>query len=320
MITAKNTGLVIMYHYVLDSRESAPGGIRPLFVDEFEKQLDWLQDRFQIVAPGEFLSAAGDGFKSNSKPLCLLSFDDGTRDHVEIVAPILQSRSLSAVFFVLTWPSELRKMPVTQALHWVLGQPEEQIWAQIQDFAERELGGLDALGSAQEAARIYHYETGLRGLIKYAINFALPPQAAAEIISQIAAAQGKSLEELSSEWFLSESHIQQLDSMGMEVGMHGSSHQSATQLGVDGIADEVRHSSAYFKSLLGKEPIWFCCPFGGSDLRESSSVINQACREVNVGAIATSEKAFVTPETNLYEIPRYDCIYLPPRSDELLKP
>lgn len=312
-----DNALVVMYHYILDNRESAPAGIRPLFTDEFEQQLDWLEENFQIVAPEEFLFAVKNGMKSAAKAPCLLTFDDGTRDHWEVVAPVLRRRSLRGIFFVLAWPTQRRKMPVTHALHWLLGQPEEEVWRGLRSFAEENLGGTDALGSSGEAMRVYHYETGLRGLIKYAVNFALPPEAAEEVITSLAQAHGQALDQLAAQWFLGEREIKLLSDSGMEIGMHGSSHRSLTQLGGKGMAEEVVHSSAYLHSLTGKAPTWFCWPFGDSDLDKGTEIVQQACRRLGVEAVVTTEKSFATSKTDPYKIPRYDCIYLPPRSNEL---
>lgn len=308
--------IVVMYHYVRESRETSPAGIRPLFTNEFEAQLDWLEDNFQIVSAEEFLFRVAYGVESSRKPPCLLTFDDGTRDHLEVVAPILRGRSMPALFFVLTWPSELQRMPATHALHWILAQPEEEVWAKLKNFAEERLGGIHSLGSFEDAMKLYHYETGLRGRIKYAVNFALPPEVAEEMIAEFVAAKGKTSKELTNEWFLSEEEIKQLQSFGMEIGIHGCSHRSLAQLGPKGMADEIRYSSSYLKDLLGKAPAWLCCPFNGAGLKEDVAIIHQACREVNIRANVTGRKAFVAPETDLYDIPRYDCIDLPPRSSE----
>ena len=119
-----NQALAVTYHYVRERSAGVPGGIRPLWRDEFEQQLDWLSERYDIVHPDAFLAGVGAG----DRPPCLLTFDDGTRDHLEVVAPILSERGLSGVFFVLTWPLEERRMPLTHAVHWVLGENERQVW------------------------------------------------------------------------------------------------------------------------------------------------------------------------------------------------
>jgi len=307
-----------MYHYVHESSHSSPEGIRPLFLQEFEQQLDWLQGNFQIVSPGEFLQSIKEGLGSSPKAPCLLTFDDGTRDHWEVVAPALLRRSLSGLFSVLTWPTQDQKMPVTQALHWLLGQPEEQVWARLQNFAKANLGGIAALGDEKEVSRVYGYETRLRGQIKYALNFALPSEASEEAIVELAQSYDQQLDQLAEQWFLSEQQIKQLSAAGMEIGIHGSSHRSLTQLGAKGMAWELEQSSAYLHSLTGAVPTWFCWPFGDSGEGRDTEVVQQACQNIGIEAVVTTEKSFLSPNTNPYDIPRYDCISLPPRSNELL--
>lgn len=313
-----DAAIAVMYHYIRESKESSPRGIRPLFVFEFERQLDWLEENFRIVSPEEFLLIVQDGPKSTPKAPCLLTFDDGTRDHWEVVAPVLQRRSLSAAFFVLTSPTQNRIMPVTHALHWLLGQPEDQVWAELQEFAEAKLGGVDALGDREEAARVYDYETGLRGLIKYAVNFALPRDVSEEVIAALAQAQGQPLDQLAAEWFLSEQQIKNLSAAGMEIGIHGSSHLSLSQLGAKGMVEEVTHSFDYLHSLTGKAPTWFCWPFGQHGSGHDTEIVHRECRRLGVQAVVTTEKAFVTAHFDPYRIPRYDCVSLPPRSNELI--
>ena len=310
--------MVVMYHYVRKSVESSPQGVRPLLTSEFEEQLDWLDSNFRIVAPEEFLVELGGDLGWGSKPPCLLTFDDGTKDHLEVVAPVLQNRSLPALFFVLTWPIEHQWMPVTQALHWALGQPEDQLWEKLKDFAKARLGGVETLGSAEDAIRAYHYETRLRALIKYAVNFAMPFEAAQELLEQLVDAEGMSISNLANQWFLMEEEVKQLHTMGMSLGMHGCSHKSFAQLGGDGIRNEIRHSSAYLTQLLGEAPTWFAAPFGGAGFTGDMDLIYQSCREVGVTAIVTARNGLVDRESDQYEIPRVDCVYLPPRSRELI--
>src|SRR5260221_3849592 len=165
-------GLVVMYHYVRPDGATIPGGIRPMLTGEFERQLDWLERHYSIVRPHEFEGwIAGEG--SLAKPPCLLTFDDGTRDHAEVVTPILQSRGLGGVFFVLSGPAEDGMMPLTHAVHWLLGQPDAVTWELFERYAHERLGGAAALGDPIEAKRIYHYEPELRARIKYAANMAL---------------------------------------------------------------------------------------------------------------------------------------------------
>ena len=94
---APNKGIVVTYHYARDGHSEIPGGITPILVDVLERQHDWLQSNFEIVSGPEFLKSYDHAFEDGKKSPCLITFDDGTRDHLETVLPILERRCLSLI-------------------------------------------------------------------------------------------------------------------------------------------------------------------------------------------------------------------------------
>jgi len=306
-------GVVMMYHYVRPDGAAIPAGIRPMLVSEFERQLDWLGERYEIVGPSQFLKwLAGDD--GSTKPPCLLTFDDGTRDHAEVVTPILARRGLGGVFFVLSGPAEEGLMPLTHAIHWLLGQPDEHTWQLFEQYARDELGNVAALGDPAEAQRIYHYEPPLRARIKYAANMAMPQGATNQIVRRAAQQAGISLEELARDWFVSAEQIAQMHQLGMTIGLHGHSHTSLQVLGPAGIAREIAHSSAYLAQITGAKPTWWACPFGGTGASEETlAAMRSAMTSAGLVAAVTTRKAPVARTGDPLAIPRYDCIDLPPR-------
>ena len=301
--------LVVMYHYVRPDGNPIPAGIRPLWVSEFQQQLDWLSNRYDIVGADDFLDRVKES-KGNRKPVCLLTFDDGTKDHAKVVTPILTKRGLSGVFFVLSWPGELGKMPLTHAVHWLLGEDEQNVWDRF-----RKLGDDKLLGSEEEARRIYRYESPLRARIKYAANMALPESAVETIVQQALDERGETLAELASQWFVSNDEIVEMHRAGMAIGSHGCSHRGLKSLGVAGIESEIKHCQDYLKSLIGKKPTWYACPFGGSGARLEEVVALQAkLPKLGIKAAVSTEKKFINEECDLLSLPRFDAIDLPPRA------
>lgn len=307
-------GVVMMYHYVRPDGAVIPSGIRPMLTSEFERQLDWLGERYEITAAPDFLNWLQGDWRG-SKPPCLLTFDDGTRDHAEVVTPILVRRGIAGVFFVLSGPAEVGLMPLTHAIHWLLGQPDEQTWEIFERYARDELGDLAALGDAAEAQRIYHYEPPLRARIKYAANMAMPQDATNQIIRRAADTAGMSLEALAHEWFVSTEQIAQMHRSGMTIGLHGHSHTSLQVLGPGGIAREIAHGSAYLARITGARPTWWACPFGGTGASDQTlSAMRLAMASAGLTAAVTTRKAPVNCGSgDPLAIPRYDCIDLPPR-------
>jgi peptidoglycan/xylan/chitin deacetylase (PgdA/CDA1 family) len=307
---SSRNALAVMYHYVRPAGEDCPDGIRPLRTDEFELQLDWLQHRYRVLPPDGFLDAIAAGWRPAEPPPCLLTFDDGTRDHLEVAMPILERRGLSGVFFVITWPAEQGRMPLSHALHWALGLSDEVVWGRLVDRA----GGESELGTPEDAERVYSYESPLRARVKYAANIALPENVTAEIIAELARENGTSLDHLAREWFLSADQVRELRGRGMTIGVHGRSHRSLQALGAEGIRSEIEHAVAYLEGLLGQRPTWFSCPFGGSGTDpELVSAMRAAARRAGIRAAVTTEKTTIAPGCDPMRLPRFDTIDLPPR-------
>jgi peptidoglycan/xylan/chitin deacetylase (PgdA/CDA1 family) len=308
---AAGESLIVMYHYIWPDDRPVPGGIRPLLASEFERQLDWLAERYEIVSSERFLQTYRE---PGGRPPCLLTFDDGTRDHAEVATPILAMRALSGLFFITTGPAEEGIMPLTHALHWLLGQDEQAAWEALVAYAQAHLGGVGALDPREQALKIYHYETPLRARIKYAANMALQAEQTQLVIESLVAAAGESMTSLARQWFTSREHWLVMQAMGMELGMHGVTHRSLQSLGAEGISREIAECANALR-WFGGPPTWWACPFGGSGADEVTiAAMNQALAEQGVKAAVTTRSAYVSRADDPMALPRIDCIHLPPRA------
>jgi len=89
--------LILTYHQVLRQRVAPPEfyTIRP---EDLERQLELLeQSGLHPLSPEELV-----GYHPPHPPSYILTFDDGTADHHEIVLPVLQKHHRRAIFFVPT--------------------------------------------------------------------------------------------------------------------------------------------------------------------------------------------------------------------------
>jgi len=277
-----------------------------------------------VVDADEFLRRTYCECFSNSgslrlRPPCLLTFDDGTKDHATVVTPILAGRGLSGVFFVLSGPAQHGEMPFTHAIHWLLSGDDRQVWENLQRYAHDHLGGVSALGDPVEARRIYHYESPNRARIKYAANMALPVEATEAIIAAAVRAAGRTTGDLAAEWFVSADDICEMDAAGMTIAAHGRSHRSLQSLGPAGIRGEIQHCSDCIDSLLGRRPTWYACPFGGTGASPPVvAAMRMAMNEAGILASVSTEKSYVEAGSDPLMLPRLDTIDLPPRRVEAL--
>ena len=113
---------VIMYHYVRDAGDAAEcgTGIPGLPVREFEAQLDELAERHTFVTWPQVRAAVLDG-QHLPPSACLLTFDDGVRDHYINVFRILRDRNLSGLFFIMD-RQEGKGLVLAHKIHFLLAK------------------------------------------------------------------------------------------------------------------------------------------------------------------------------------------------------
>lgn len=299
--------LVVMYHYIWPDTEEVPAGIRPLLASEFIEQLDDLEGRYDIVGPERFLERLDE---TSDRPPCLLTFDDGTRDHATVAAPILANREMTGVFFIISDAARGRLMPTTHLTHWLLGHDDRQILKALEAYAVKDPA---MLGDPKEAQRIYHYETSTRARIKYALNMSMTPKRARQFCLSMLERVGTSEKQLAREWFANVSDLESMHRSGMTLAVHGKTHASLQQLG-PAIAEEIEDCSEFLHEITAIKPAWWACPFGGSGaLPEDHAAMNEALRKAGIRAAVSTASSSVPNGCGPMSIPRVDCIQLPPR-------
>ena len=87
---AKPRATVLMYHGV--SRRPDACGMKERV---FDSHIDFLAREFDMIAEQELPYSS-----SNRRPRVLLTFDDGFRNNIEVVVPLLRKYGVPAVFFV----------------------------------------------------------------------------------------------------------------------------------------------------------------------------------------------------------------------------
>ena len=89
--------LVLTYHKVVRGPEEHPE-FYSIRAEQLERHIELLHEKnFRILPPGELLNR-----EAQSGSSCVLTFDDGTLDHFEVVKPVLERLSCRGLFFVPT--------------------------------------------------------------------------------------------------------------------------------------------------------------------------------------------------------------------------
>ena len=98
-----STVLVVEYHFVRNPEETPYPGLKCVQTETFERHLDAFCQAYEPLTANDFrrFFAGEDNLPAKG---FYLTFDDGTRDHIEEVFPRLQRRGLEGAFFPVTEP------------------------------------------------------------------------------------------------------------------------------------------------------------------------------------------------------------------------
>ena len=100
---------VVKYKYVRDLPRTPFPKLCGMLLDDFRDQVASLSAQFEMAS----LESAIDFMAGEYRPrrdLCLLTFDDGLKEHYTEVTPILHDRRIRAVFFPITGCLEEKKI------------------------------------------------------------------------------------------------------------------------------------------------------------------------------------------------------------------
>jgi peptidoglycan/xylan/chitin deacetylase (PgdA/CDA1 family) len=254
---------VMMYHYVHDPGDEAEAGsgIPGLPVTHFETQLDELARRHEMIGWPD-LHAGLSGEKPPPPSACLLTFDDGLRDHYLNVFPALRSRGLSGLFFALArGPGD--GMALGHKIHFLLARLgverlREAVWLRLTPEAQA------AYARAEERYRANGYAGGEAlevGVLKSVLQRELSPEAQS-LLSQLFEEHIGPEAEIAREFYLRRDQITEMAANGMSFGGHSRSHPWLDWVDASCQADEISASAAWLREVEAG-PWAFAYPYGG---------------------------------------------------------
>ena len=284
---------VYMFHYVNGNQFN----YYHFDKDDFEKVIiNLLSSGKKIISFTEFKQM----IKSNDNDIdncILLTFDDGTRDHYDIVYPILKKYNISGLFFICSNILEHKILDVN-LIHQIIAN------AQFEDLFsnfEKLLIEYNITKDNYDMMISTKYDDKKMLYFKQMLQFILPDNIKNEILNKLANIYNVSLN--FEDYYMNVEQIKEMKENGMEFGFHTSTHKRLNKLSYDEQFKEIILNM----KLLDKENIIdddsaFSYPFGNYD----SNTLNILKESGIKYAFGINEKKF-TFQDNLLTIPRYDC-------------
>jgi len=294
----------VMYHYVRPKEQTR---LRYLSVESFNEQLDYFQSMWGIITRSQW-ERYREG-KELPKGV-LLTFDDGLKDHIKTVKPILESRGLFAVFYVCTNP--LQNTPLTVHLtHAVLASTEpERVWDYLNSIGVvREYEFYRSEKTKQAYSR--HDSVELVKDIKRIFNWCSTQRNQNEVIREVYLKFSKeNIKDFVESWYLNADDLKELLDADLEIGSHTCSHTLLSNLSLEQQEKELRVSKEILEELVTDPVKGFCFPYGGKH-SYSRGTIHLLDRLGYTESFSVDHRTINEGQHGVFELPRFDCNFFP---------
>ena len=299
---------VVMYHYVRDLPRTRFPRIHGLLPDEFRAQIDELSSHFEMATLESALDfLAGDYHPT--RDLCILTFDDGLKEHVTNVMPLLAERGIQGLFGVITNCIEDHRVAPVHMNHFLTAMLD---FKEYRSAFEREINGFEPgliqrtrIDSAA-ARRSYPLDTAEMASFKLLLNFLLPSHIRDTAIQRVFDHYCGPEKEFADELYMSWSEVRQLQRAGMLIAGHTHWHRPLSTLNDLELAYDIGVSRALMDMHLEPQHQWpFSYPYGKRN-SYSDKVVGKL-REAGYHCAFGTERGHNHVDTPLFDLYRTDC-------------
>lgn len=297
---------VVMYHYVRDLPDSRYPGLKGISTERFKAQLGLLAQRYEMASLESALAHVQGDYQPK-RDLCLLSFDDGLKEHGTVAAPILAERGMQGVFFVSTAALEQRAVfPVHKNQLLLATLDFEEYRSRVLQLIHRQHPELESMAvDEQKACKAHRWDQPEVACFKYFLNACLPAEVRESLIDQIFSQHLGPEEAVAKELYLSPKDAAEMQEAGMVLGGHAHTHVRLSSLGP---ADQQKELQSCYNILTqGAKPqaIWpFCYPWGKRDTFNRTTI--DIIAQLGFHCAFTSEPGSNPVGQPVYELLRTD--------------
>ena len=300
-----------MYHYVRPGEAALPY-FRYLHIDNFRRQLDWLQSHRSFPGREEFFEQVASGSPGAGT---VLTFDDGFADHVDYVLPELVSRGLWGIFFVPTAPSVTGRLLDVHRIHILLGTAGgTAVLAHLRELVTPEMLSHDHVVKFREVTYARQSNDLATTAVKRALNYFLSYEHRQLVIEGLMdrLIGPKRETELARTFYMRPEQWRTMHDAGMEIGSHGHAHLVMSKLTAAEQACDIGRSCDIIERELGAPVRTFCYPYGGfhSFTAETEQLVDARGILCSFN-VEQRDIANADCRDRPHALPRYDCNQFP---------
>lgn len=258
---------VLMYHYVRNIKNSKYPQIKGIEIDLFKRQLDFIENNFNLIRAEDLIDFFLQKKDLPEKP-CLLTFDDGYKEHKHFVLPELIKRGISGVFFPPAKAILERELLDANAIHFILSHEDNDkyILKKILRLCLDYSIDIKIINSWKKNNFISNdkFDSAERILIKRLLQYLIPKNIKRDIISILFKEEiGLSCKEFADNFYLDIEDLKYFINAGMCIGGHGYNHDRLSQLSYDDQKKDINNTINFLKKIQSPTKNWIMCyPYG----------------------------------------------------------
>ena len=272
---------IVMYHYVRKIKDSAYPRIKGLEFEGFKRQLDYLESNYKIITAEQLIAFVHDtgSIPENS---CLLTFDDGYKDHIDYVLPELMKRKLQGSFFPPAKAVTEREMLDVNYVHFILAC-HPNLAALVNEIKE----ACSANGVSDQDFMLYWHKYGVASrydmkeviFIKRLLQHALPEELRNLINSSLFKKYvHNNSRDFADELYMSVDDARKLVESDMYVGSHGYRHLWLSNESKHSQESEVSLSLEFLNQIGAPTENWIMCyPYGAYNHHTLNILAEKKC-------------------------------------------
>jgi peptidoglycan/xylan/chitin deacetylase (PgdA/CDA1 family) len=303
-----NNITIITYHYIRNPDKKFLPNLKVLKIKKFEKQIKYLKKNHKILSYDEINYCVKNNKKFPNKS-CWLTFDDGYKDHIDNVYPILKKYNLFGSFFPTVTKDKKEKVMNVNKIQMLLASHINE--NEIIEYAKKLI--IDNKKNYR-LREFKFYEKNFKfknqfdnlniSFIKNLLQFGIPSPLREKIIDNLFKEKIQLDEKIiANNYYLSENDILKLKNNGMHIGGHGYHHLRLGKLKIKDQVDEIKETYTFLRKIYKNEKNFVMCyPFGDYN-KDTITVLKKF--NFNLG-LTTSRKVANFQKANKFEIPRLD--------------
>jgi peptidoglycan/xylan/chitin deacetylase (PgdA/CDA1 family) len=299
---------VVMYHYIRDLPNTPFPRIKGMLTSAFQQQLTVLQQRYEMATLASALDFLR-GTYTPSRDLCLLTFDDGLKEHYTAVAPILADRGIQGLFFVITSCLQEQRVASVHMNHFLMAALD---FAQYQQAFVHKLNALAPHLSASSqvdaaiAQRTYRWDTPEVASFKYLLNFVLEADIRDTVVKTLFEEHIATEQAFAPTLYLSWDEVRAMQDAGMLIGGHSHHHQPLATLAAEALHDDLSTCQRLLEKHLRPQARWpFSYPYGKQTTFNAAAV--NELSQLGITCAFCTEVGDNLPGTDVFAIRRIDC-------------